>query len=287
MSIRGPESVARLSRTFSRSLSAIDLAELLVSLDENQPATAALELLRARGLGVLGVRRAGSVAGWVARGDLTGGALGDHVREFRPGDVIDENASLAVVLGALAGTGQVFLEWLGEVAGVITRRDLQKPPLRMWLFGAITVLETNLTWAVETLYPGDSWQEVMTPGRLEKARVLRDERERRDTDCLLIDCLQIKDKADILASDAARLAPLGLKSRREARRLTQEIQTLRNYLAHAQEFAAEHLATAAHLASLIESILRGEAVQRMVEMKFEPPNGTGDPGDREVMKSFH
>jgi hypothetical protein len=34
-SIREPQSVARLSRTFSQSLSAVDLAEPLLSLDEN------------------------------------------------------------------------------------------------------------------------------------------------------------------------------------------------------------------------------------------------------------
>src|SRR5712671_1060583 len=76
-SIREPQNVARLSRTFSQSLSAVDLAEPLRSLDETQPAEAARELLQTRDLAVLGVRRGGAIAGWVAAGDLTGGALGE------------------------------------------------------------------------------------------------------------------------------------------------------------------------------------------------------------------
>src|SRR4030095_14783107 len=72
-SIREPQSVARLSRTFSRSLSAVDLAEPLGSLAENQSGALGVELMRARNVNVLGVRRAGLVAGWVGLTDLAGG----------------------------------------------------------------------------------------------------------------------------------------------------------------------------------------------------------------------
>lgn len=268
-SIREPQSVARLSHTFSRSLSAVDLAELLASLDENQPVALGEELMRTRKVSVLGVRRAGLVAGWIGPNDLVGGALGEHAREFRREEVLDETASIDVVLQVLAAAEQVFIDWRGEVAAVITRRDLQKPPLRMWLFGAITVLDANLTWAVGELFPNDSWQSQITPGRLEKAVALRAERERRGSACALLDCLQVKDKADILLSDSASLAALGLASRREADRLTRDIEKLRNHLAHAQELEPEHLATAARLASFIHSILRAEGVQRIVALRRE------------------
>ena len=268
-SIREPQSVARLSRTFSRSLSAVDLAEPLASLDENQSVALGAELMRTRNVSVLGVRRAGLVAGWVGANDLAGGTLGESAHDFRRAEVLDESASLDVVLGALAAAEQVFIEWRGEVAAVITRRDLQKPPLRMWLFGAITVLDANLTWAVGELFPDDSWQNQITPGRFEKAVALRAERQRRGSECALLDCLQVKDKADILVSDAASLAALGLHSRREADRLTRDIEKLRNHLAHAQELEAEHLATAARLASFIHSILRAEGVQRIVALRRE------------------
>src|SRR5262245_49627826 len=126
---REPQSVARLSRTFSQSLSAVDLAEPLLSLDETQPASAALSLMREKSFSVLGVRRAGLVTGWVKAGDLGTSALGEDARQFQPEDVFDESAGLAAVLGALATREHVFIKWIGEVSGVITRRDLQKPPV--------------------------------------------------------------------------------------------------------------------------------------------------------------
>jgi hypothetical protein len=195
---------------------------------------------------------------------MTTGTLGDHAHEFRRDDVLDESASLARVLEVFSAADNAFIEWRGEVAGVITRRDLQSPPLRMWLFGAITVLDANLTWAVEESYPADSWRAHMTRGRLEKAVALCQERERRGSERRLLDCLQLKDKADLLVNDPACLALLGLASRREADRLTRDVEKLRNHLAHAQELEPAHLATATRLASQIQTVLRAGVAQRIV-----------------------
>lgn len=273
---REPQTVARLSRTFSQSLSAVDLAEPLLSLDETQPASAALALMRERNLHILGVRCAGLVSGWVTDGELGAAALGDCAHVFARDEVLEENASLAAVLGALAAREQVFVAWLGEVAGVITRRDLQKPPLRMWLFGAITVLDTNLTWAITELFPRDTWQSRLTPGRLEKALALRAERERRGSECRLVDCLQVKDKADLLLSEEGNLALIGFSSRREAERLTRDIEKLRNHLAHAQELEPGHLATAARLAVSIELIIGAEGARRVVAARGKGAPAAGE-----------
>ncbi len=224
---------ARLAQTFSESLTAGDLVEPLLSADEDQPADRALALMRERQAQVLGVRRARLVAGWVGMEDLSGGTAGACDREFPPGSVLGEDAGLDVVLVELGKTGCIFIQWLGEVAGVITRQDLQKAPVRMWLFGAITLFDLNMTWAIEELHPGDAWSGHISPGRLAKAQALQAERLRCGNPCRLVDCLQIKDKADILARDARLPAILGLASRREVDRFTRRIESLRNLLAHA------------------------------------------------------
>lgn len=256
--------MARLSRTFLHSLSAADLTEPLLSLDETQPASAALLLMREKHVDVLGVRQAGLVTGWVTSGDLGGNRLAECTRQFEPDNVFDESASLATILGALATREQVFIKWLGEIAGVITRRELQKPSVRMWLFGAITVLDANMTGAIEELYPGDSWQHLMSEGRVEKALALQKKRNRRKSPCRLVDCLQVGDKIAILTSEDAHIAALGLPSRKEAKRLRSAIDDLRNHLAHAQVFEGRHLFSAAWLAGIIDSIVRAEGVQRIL-----------------------
>jgi hypothetical protein len=264
VSARDTEQSARLSRIFAQSLVAADLAEPLLSFDDSQPARAAAELCRRRGLQVLGVRCEGVVTGWVASNVPESGILGGRAHSFAAEQSLDASASLAAVLTAFAGAECVFVRFLGEVAGVITRRDLQKAPLRMWLFGAITLMDLNLSWAIGQLYPDESWREKITPGRLEKALALHAERQRRGDSCSLLECLQLKDKADILVRDHTGMAALGISSRREADRLTRDVELLRNQLAHAQELKPEHLATAARLAGMIDAILRGEGVQRIL-----------------------
>jgi hypothetical protein len=261
---RDPQASARLSHTFAQSFTASDLAELLLSLDETQPASLAREVMRERGVSVLGVRRAGAIVGWISADDPTTGTLVRHTRPFHPHELRAADAGLDLVLGAFTEAQQIFIQWLGAVAGVITRRDLQKPPLRMWLFGAITILDTNLTDAVEEIFPGDSWLDRISEGRAEKARTLRTYREQSGSVCRLVDCLQIKDKTDILVQNEASLAALGVASRREAKQLTSDMEKLRNHLAHAQELEPAHLATAARLSASIHSIISGEGARRII-----------------------
>lgn len=266
--IRGPRSVERLSRTFTHSMSALDLAEPLLSLDENQTTNAARELMLARGVSVLGARRDGVIVGWVNAELPSDGKLKDAMRTFHNAAILDESAGFEVVLGALPEAEHVFIEWLGEIAGVITRNDLQKAPLRMWLFGAVTLFDMNLTWAIEELYPGDSWQSLISAGRRDKAIALHAERTRTGSECRMVDCLQIKDKSDIILKDKENMAVIGFPSRNEADRAARDVEKLRNHLAHAQALEASDLETASRLAAVIRQILAGEGVSRLVARKL-------------------
>ncbi|OAI57415.1 hypothetical protein AYO49_02045 [Verrucomicrobiaceae bacterium SCGC AG-212-N21] len=272
--LREPQSALRLSRTFLQGLTAVDLVDPLLSLDENQPVAMAQDLFHQKSVTVLGVRRAGAIVGWVQADDLTEGCVGDHVRPFDSHEILDEKVGLDVVLTKLADKDHLFISWLGDVTGVITKRDLQEAPMRMWLFGAITLLDLNTTWAIDQLYPDEGWKSLISEGRLEKAQALCSERQKRGSPCRLVDCLQVKDKADIILRDRAHLAALHLASRREADRFARDIESLRNHLAHAQELEAEHLATAARLATFIQSIVHAEGVREIISSQHSSSPST-------------
>lgn len=262
-----PRSVARLHQTFSKSLTAADLVEPLASLDGNQQAGLARELMKDDGRTVLGVRQRGLVTGWVDEQDLASASssLQEAARPFQEESVVDADAGLGTVLTAMSHTPRVFVRWLGEVGGVISHQDLQKAPLRMWLFGTVTLLDLNMTWAIEELHPGETWGDKISAGRLGKAQALQAERRRCGGDCRLVDCLQIKDKADILLHEPQLIEDLGFVSRREADRFARAIESLRNHLAHSQELEQEHVVTAARLATFMDSIIHARGVRRMVD----------------------
>ncbi len=252
----------------------MDLAEHLASIDDNQPATLAATIMQEQNLEVLGVRRSGSLVGWVQARDLTGQSVGEQMHPFQNEHVLDDSVGLDEVLRTFASAELVFIRWLGVPTGVITRKDLQKAPLRMWMFGIITLFDLNMTDGIELMYPNDTWQTLISAGRMEKVHALNAQRERYGAACRLVDCLQIKDKADILMRDPAHLAALGFSSRRDADRVTSKIESLRNHLAHAQELDAAHLQTCAQLAALVSSIIQAEGVQRLFEARAaaQPPS---------------
>jgi hypothetical protein len=68
----------------------------------------------------------------------------------------------------------------------------------------------------------------------------------------LIDCLQLSNKGQILMETPALLRRLGFASKRAARRVVKEQESLRNHLAHAQDIVIHDRAQIARLTRRVE-----------------------------------
>lgn len=231
---------SRLGRVFLQGFSAMDLAEPLVSFDAEAEARAVRALMEEKDFDVVGVREEGLVSGYVRQTDLVAGRCGDFRRSFsEEDDLVPAHADFTVVVASLAINERCFVTVLDRVGGIITLRDLEKPPMRMFLFGVITIGEMLLTAIIRHRYGDGSWQERISPPRLERARQLQAERARRGQTVDLVDCLQYGDKGWVLSYDEDIRTALGLESRRAARKALKEMETLRNNLAHTQEIVPE------------------------------------------------
>jgi hypothetical protein len=236
LSQRGEASRRRLRRVFLGAFEALDVAEPLCSFDAERPAAAVRAVLEARAFDRVGVRVDGRVAGYAEGSDLTGGVLGAHLHPFGADDLVPGDASLQQVIESLAVNDRCFVTVLGEAAAIVTRQDLEKPPVRMFLFGLITVMELVMTRGIEQHWPDEGWRAEVAPGRLAKAEALRGERERRGHAVGLLDCLQLSDKGRLalrIPQVQERFA-MG-QSRKASLRALQELEELRNHLAHSQE----------------------------------------------------
>jgi hypothetical protein len=238
----------------------MDVAEPLASFDWDQPASKVLAFMLSRDLERVGVRREGMVRAYVERSDLRGGCCGEHARSFDPDDLVPENASLTDVIQTLGANGRCFVTILDEVSAIVTFQDLEKPPVRMFLFGMITALEMVFTRAVDAEFPAEAWKSHVTSGRLAKARELQAERQRRGVHHpRLLDCLQFSDKGQLAlrvpAVDPERVLSM---SRKAAERALRELEELRNNLAHGQEIVPRSwpriVAFSARLDLLLDSL---------------------------------
>jgi len=245
----------RVQRLFTEAFTAKDIAEPIHSFDTNRPATEVKSVMEALGISVAGIRSEGMVAGFVWKDDLTGGNSGERARSFGRDQLVYGDASLSDVILVLTRHNHCFISVLDSVVGVVTRTDVEKPIVRMWLFGMITMVEMSLATTIRSKWPNNDWRENCTPGRLRKAEALCDERSRRDQHSDLIDCLQLSDKARILLKDPEMLVEFGFKSKGEADRAIRDLESLRNNLAHGQSIIAYDWPQIVRLTQQIELIV--------------------------------
>ena len=228
-------SADHMKRIFAESFSVADIAEPLASFDAVGDAARVEQVMRRRGFEVAGVREGGVIAGYVRRAELTGGTVADHLLAFDGARVVPDSAGFASVVQLLSTVPRIFVTTFGQIGGIATRSDLQKPPVRMWLFGMVSLIEMGLMRAIETRYPNDTWKRFLSEGRLQKAEELLAERKRRNQDLDLLDCLQFSDKGQISLKDETLRKQIGYESRRRGEDTIKQLESLRNNLAHAQD----------------------------------------------------
>ena len=84
-----------LRRVFVENFSAADIAEPLASFDAGTPAADALAVMVRRAYKVAGIRRDGSICGYVRQEELATGACGAVLHPFEDGDVVPDSAGLS------------------------------------------------------------------------------------------------------------------------------------------------------------------------------------------------
>ena len=203
-----------INKIFLRGLTVQDIAEPLPSFDSHTPGEIIKAAMDLNHFQVVGVREEGYVTGYIQSSEIDAGPVSDFAHPIQNDQVLPGNALLTDLVLALNQAPFLFVNYLGEVGGIVTRSDLQDPPVRMWLFGLITLIEMRFLEVIERRFQDDGWQKYLSKRRLEKAFALQTERQRRNQDPRVLDCLQFSDKAQILLRDETLRNQTGFTSRR-------------------------------------------------------------------------
>jgi hypothetical protein len=221
-----------LHRVVGESLTVRQIAVPLESCNATEDAGAVRVRMEGKHFDVAGLRENGAVTGYIRREGLGKGPCRAFRRTFGPAEVVASTTPLLKCLPLLAVRPWVFVLEHTEINGLATRSDLQKPPVRMLLFGLVSLLEVHLLEMVRACYrPGEL--EGM-PG-LDEARRLWNARVRRNEDIDLADCLSLTDKHELLLRVPGLADHFRLGAAREAGRYFRSVEDLRNRLAHAQD----------------------------------------------------
>lgn len=184
---------------------------------------------------VVGVKDSATqqVIGWIEKGSLTKGKCGQHLLHFETHQLVSGSSPLVEIIRVLADHERVYVVVRRGVSGIVTRGDLRKPPVRMLVFGLISLLEMHLTFWVGELFPDKNWQSSLSPARLEKMSKLLKNRKERLENISDIDCLQLCDKRAILTKSEEARTVLGL-DKKNAVVILKSIEHLRDCVAHSQ-----------------------------------------------------
>lgn len=157
-----------------------------------------------------------------------------HQHDIRPDQILKPKANIAEIIITLSQHSECFIEFGKGRYGVITKTSIEKPLVRMWLFGIISFSEEMLAEQITKAYPGDTWTSLLPKDRLEQAELIQKQRESMGQNSDLVSCLQLSDKARVALSDDKKLQNYGFESRKDAKRRMKTMESLRNNVVHQQ-----------------------------------------------------
>lgn len=260
--------IADLKDLFERRITADAIAEEFVSFDSTMPVADAHAELHRLGFDIVGVAVDGRCTGYAMRHELGDGLLGDYRRPLSTLPFLPPETSLRTTVEMVYAAEHVIVSTPGDGLSIVTRGDLNKAPVRMWLFSLVTLLEMQMLRAVRCLPDPDAFcREHLSPGRLAKVVEVQQVRQLRRSDADLLDCLQFADKRLLLerimrASSLA--ASIGLDLDHHAWQKMKRLENLRNEVAHGNDLLLLEL-------SLPECAWHAEQIIEKLENVHTPP----------------
>lgn len=230
-----------LTLALETSILARTISEPLYSCPADAPAEEMRQLLEQRGFDAAGVQTSEDATAndFVLRSELTNGQVKDHKNPICAENLISDGAPLSEILTIFEHREWIFVLSGAKVSGIITRADLNKPLVRVYLFGVISLLEMHMRFWIQKEYGNEGWEVALNASRLALAQRLYDQRRTHQEDISLLHCVQFCDLGALFVSSNELRNKLDITSRRETEHTIKRAQQLRDRLAHSQDDLAE------------------------------------------------
>ncbi|WP_445486849.1 hypothetical protein [Niallia sp. 03133] len=249
------KSLDTLREIYSNNLSVALIAEELLACAPEDNAISIKLHLEKLDFDFYGVERQGKIIGYIIQSELRDGLISDYMHPFKMEEIVSDSTSLIEVLEILRDKHPVFVLERNQIKKLITVADLQKQPIRMLVFGLISMLEMNLVELIKQNYAHEQWKACLNENRIQKAIEIFRMRKNKNEGLGLIDCLQLSDKGEIILKTPSLLDMLGFRSKTEVKQFFKAIEELRNNTAHSQEYVYEDFTDFLDIITRMEKML--------------------------------
>ena len=226
------ESVKQL---FMENITAKCIYESLLSCPINSESNHAKEALVVRDFDVAGVKENedGPVLGYVVAKDIGEDKFKNYVHPIGIDIVISDSTPVASIFNILDGNDFAFVIAGNRIAGIITKADINKPPVRIYIFGIISLLEMHLNLWISHYFQNNSWTGEISEARMAMANDVFVNRKGNNQELSLLECLQFCDKKELLSKSDEFLDVFEF-GKTAFQKFLKRAEDIRNELAHSQ-----------------------------------------------------
>lgn len=171
--------------------------------------------------------------GYIIHKELIDGEISNYVRQFEPQILISDSTPISDLLDILYEKEYVYVLEKNSIEGIVTRADINKPIVRIYLFGIISLFELHLNYWINKNNTENEWLEKLTENRIIAAQEIYKQRKGNNSQLTILECIQICDKKSILLKTESFLESFEY-SKTRFKDLLENSESIRNELAHSQ-----------------------------------------------------
>jgi predicted transcriptional regulator len=174
-----------------------------------------------------------NIFGFAVRDELGNKKVEHYTKRIELENITADSTPILELLNILSINPYAFVIQKNEIVGIVTRADINKPIVRIYIFGIISLFEMHLNFWINEFHKDDSWKDKIQETRFKEAEKIFNIRKGQNDDLTLLECAQLCDKRDVL-NNTDEFRSLFKLSKKQFERLLKDSEKIRNELAHSQ-----------------------------------------------------
>lgn len=234
--VRIQRSLRDLRDLFQHRVNVEGIMEPLVSVTGDADAVQLKQDLTVRDWDAIGICEPdGSVVRFVDRDELSTGIVAMYAHSITPAMLIPNSSSVLNLFKVLGTRDYAFVLTSDGVTGIVTRADLEKPPVRLLLFGYTQLFESHLQTLIADATEDELVRRLPAPVVKQARRIWLRQHEHNHS-LSVAHCLSLWGKTDLVLADERRWRALG-DDHAELEQSMHDVVELRNRLSHGEDIA--------------------------------------------------
>lgn len=214
-----------------------------------------------------------NIVGFALKKELGEDKVSNYKRKIELQNIATDSTPILELLNILSTNFFSFVIESNKVVGIVTRADINKPIVRIYIFGIISLFELHLNFWILEFHNDNSWVNLIPKERIEATNKIYNLRKGNNEELTLLECAQLSDKKEILSkTDDFRNQFRFSKSGFE--RLLRSAESIRNELAHSQNSIIANLEWGRFVDAILSIETFLEQSEKIVEDKTRTQQST-------------